>query len=299
MEQLTAPVFDVQRFSIHDGPGIRTTVFFKGCNLRCDWCQNPESQNVTPLLSFYENRCETCLACADVCPDDAIRQAGYRVDHERCTICLKCIDACPHEALQLIGEELGPEDLFEQLLADEAYFESSGGGITFSGGEPTLYPDFISKMLDLCERRGIHTTLETCGTFSQKRWVAILPKLDLIYFDLKVMDDARHKQATGLGNRRILENARFLAVNKYPVEFRLPLVPGYTDDFENLEAVAAFLETLGRHELHLLGYHRMGEAKIDIIHGNQKKLGLESYSKEKLAEIGNWFEQKGIAPLMS
>ncbi len=291
---LNAPVFDVQRFSIHDGPGIRTTVFFKGCNLRCAWCQNPESQNVSPLIAFYEARCDEYFSCAGACPNDAIIKGGFRINYERCTTCLECVDACPNGALQLVGEQLSPEHLFEKLLADQAYYESSGGGVTFSGGEPTLYPKFMDKMLDLCNERGIHTTLETCGTFSQNRWATALPKLQLIYFDLKIMNDTRHRQATGLGNSRILENGRYLAANDYPVEFRLPLVPGYTDDLENLEEIACFLEELGQDKIHLLGYHKMGEAKIDIIQGGQKKLGLESYSADKLAEIAKWFERRGI-----
>ncbi len=294
---LHAPVFDVQRFSIHDGPGIRTTVFFKGCNLACAWCQNPESQDVQPVISFYESRCEQDFSCADVCPADAILKDGFRVDHDRCTLCLKCIEACPNDALKLIGEELGPEQVFEQILADEAYYESSGGGVTFSGGEPTLYPAFIDSVLDLCNARGIHTTLQTCGTFSQKRWATILPKLQLIYFDLKLMDDTGHKAITGLGNQRILENARYLVAQGHPVEFRLPLVEGYTDSAENLEQTAAFLKELGQHQIHLFSYHRMGEAKIDIINGDHPRLGLSTYSPDRVEEITHWFEQEGIVRL--
>lgn len=294
---LHAPVFDVQRFSIHDGPGIRTTVFFKGCNLKCAWCQNPESQDVQPVISFYQNRCEHDFSCADVCPADAIIKDGYRVDHDRCTLCLKCVEACPNDALKLIGEELGPEQVFEQILADEAYFESSGGGVTFSGGEPTLYPAFIDRVLELCNARGIHTTLETCGTFSQKRWIPILPKLQLIYFDLKMMDDAGHKAITGLGNQRILDNARYLVAQGLPVEFRLPLVEGYTDTPENLAQTAAFLKELRQDKIHLLSYHRMGETKIDIINGDQPKMGLSTYPGHKLEEITHWFEQQGLVCL--
>ncbi len=294
MKPPSAPIFDVQRFSIHDGPGIRTTVFFKGCNLKCLWCQNPESQSVSPLVSFYETRCKECFSCADICPSDAIIKDGFRVDHQRCTLCIQCVDACPSGALQLIGEKLDPEQLFEQLLADQAYYESSGGGVTFSGGEPTLYPKFVNQVLELCNKHSIHTTLETCGTFSQSRWAAILPKLQLIYFDLKIINDSRHKQATGRGNSRILENAKYLVDMAYPVEFRLTLVPGYTDGLENLQEIACFLKRIGQSKIHLLGYHRMGEAKIDIIRGRQKKLGLEGYSPDKLAKIAKWFERQNI-----
>ncbi len=291
----TAPVFDVQRFSIHDGPGIRSLVFFKGCNLACAWCQNPESQHVAPLVSFYAARCEACFRCADVCPDDAILRTDYRVDHARCSFCLKCVAACPHKALRPIGEYLDPAQLFERLLADEAYYVSSGGGVTFSGGEPTLHPAFMDAVLDLCLARGIHTAIETCGTFAYERWRAIFPKLDLIYFDLKIMDDTRHKAATGLGNARVLENAKRLVADGLAVEFRLALVPGYTDTLENLEIIAGFLKSQGQGQIHLLSYHNMGETKIDIIQGPQKKQGLETYPKARLAEVAKWFEAQGIA----
>jgi pyruvate formate lyase activating enzyme len=295
MKPLRAPVFDVQRFSIHDGPGIRSLVFFKGCNLQCAWCQNPESQQVAPLVSFYETRCQQCFQCASACPQDAILKQGYRIDHQRCTLCLACVEACPNGALKPIGEYLDPQQLFERILADQAYYESSGGGVTFSGGEPTLHPDFLDAVLDLCNKHGIHTALETCGIFSQARWRTIFPKLQLIYFDLKIMDDMYHKQATGLSNKRILENAHYLASEDYPVEFRLTLVPGFTDDVENLKAIASFVRETGKSEIHLLAYHRMGESKIDIIRGTQKKLGLQNYPTGRLEEIAKWFGQHGIA----
>lgn len=294
MSPLSAPIFDIQRFSIHDGPGIRSLVFFKGCNLECAWCQNPESQQVAPLISFYENRCTQGFQCASVCPEDAIIRDGYRVDHDRCSLCFDCVTACPNGALKLIGEYLTPEQLFERLLSDHAYYKSSGGGVTFSGGEPTLYPDFMNAVLDLCNGRGIHTAIETCGSFSQTRWQAILPKLQLIYFDLKIMDDEDHRQATGLGNARILDNARYLVENNYPVEFRVALVPGYTDDNKNLSAIASFIKEVGKSEIHLLAYHNMGETKIEIIKGSQKKLGLRGYSDEQLNKVALWFEQQGI-----
>lgn len=297
MKPLRAPVFDVQRFSIHDGPGIRTLVFFKGCSLHCAWCQNPESQQVAPQLAYYAARCQPCAHCRQACAEQAIRDDGYRVDHARCTLCLACVRACPHGALQAIGEYLTPEQLLDQLLADRVYYASSGGGVTFSGGEPTLHPDFMERLLDLCRAQGIHTTLETCGLFSYARWTTMLSRLNLIYFDLKIMDEAQHQQATGQGNRRILDNARKLVEAGYPVEFRLTLVPGYTDTPENLAAVACFVRELGRPGLHLLGYHNMGEAKIDLIHGSQPRLGLTNTSRERLHAVRAWFEELGLAVL--
>lgn len=293
-ELITAPIFDVQRFSIHDGPGIRSLVFFKGCNLRCDWCQNPESQQVTPVISFNDSRCRRSYECQAVCEVGAINSEGFRVDHEKCTLCLKCVEACAYDALKLIGDMMTPQQLMSVLAKDQAYYQSSDGGVTFSGGEPTLYPKFMEKILTLCDEADINTALETCGSFSFNRWQALLRFLDMIYFDLKVMNPEKHLACTGFDNRGILDNARQLVVKDYPVEFRLPLVQGYTDDEENLQAVVSFLKSLKVRKLHLLTYHNMGEAKIDLIDGAQKRLGLSVYPKSCFDSISSWFVGEGI-----
>lgn len=292
-----APVFDIQRFSIHDGPGIRTLVFLKGCNLHCDWCQNPESQQPAPVVAFYADRCHRDAACLEVCPEDAIRMNGFRIDYERCTTCLRCVDACARGALQPIGTYMSAADVLARLLPDVPYYRSSGGGVTFSGGEPTFYPRFMGEMLALCREYDIHTVLETCGTYSQARWSPLLRQFDLIYFDLKIIDGERHRDATGFGNRRILDNARHLAEGGYPVEFRTPLVPGYTDDRANIEAIAGFLHEVRHHRLHLLPYHNLGEAKIDIINGTQPRLGLPQYQPERLEQAREWLHLYGIEPV--
>lgn len=294
MRQLSAPIFDIQRFSIHDGPGIRTLVFFKGCNLHCAWCQNPESQDVEPLVAFYADRCNQSFDCLKVCPQDAINRDGFRIDYSKCDNCLACVEACSQNALRLIGEHMTPEHLFDTLMADLPYYRSSGGGVTFSGGEPTLYPKFIDQILDLCRGEGIHTAMETCGTYSPDRWAPILPKLDLVYFDLKIIDSGRHKEATGRDNSHILANARLLVETGIPVEFRLPLVEGYTDDQENLQDTADFLKALNQNRLHLLSYHNMGETKIDVINGSQNKLGLKTYDAARFAQIREWFTERNI-----
>lgn len=294
MREPSAPVFDVQRFSIHDGPGIRTLVFFKGCNLRCVWCQNPESQLPAPQIAFYANRCCHSLACAAVCPENAITSFGFRIDYTRCTNCLKCIDTCAHGALKLVGAKTAAEELMASILRDRSYYEASNGGVTFSGGEPTLYPRFMDRVLTLCREAGIHTAMETCGTFSFAKWRSILRKLDLIYFDLKIMAGERHKAATGADNTCILENAAMLVRERFPVEFRMPLVETYTDDLENRIAVVQWLAEMGRTRLHLLAYHNMGEAKIAIVNGPQKKLGLKNYPLERFTDMQRWFEEHGI-----
>jgi pyruvate formate lyase activating enzyme len=293
----TAPVFDIQRFSLHDGPGIRSLVFLKGCALHCPWCQNPESQATRPVIAFYSERCDESFECAAVCPDEAIRLEGFRVDHQRCTRCARCVDACPHDALRLIGETLTPEQLMARLLVDRPYYESSGGGVTFTGGEPTLHPRFLRRVLELCAEAGVHTNIETSGTFRWAQWEPTLRMADLIYFDLKILDAELHRRLLGGGYERILENAAELTTRGFPVEFRMPLVPDHTDTPDNIEAVIALLHRLGQEAIHLLAYHNMGEAKIDIIQGTQPKLGLARYSDERWCALRRTFEARGIEVL--
>lgn len=289
----TAPVFDIQRFSIHDGPGIRTLVFFKGCNLHCDWCQNPEAHDAQPVVAFYADRCRESFCCEEVCAEGAINRNGFRINTDRCTVCGDCVQSCAYSALRLIGERLTPEELMERVLRDKPYF-SSGGGITLSGGEPTLYPKFLGRFVDLCAEHGIHTGIETAGRFSLDKCAPILRKVDLIYFDLKILDPVRHEQAVGKGLETILGNAEHLATHGFPVEFRMPLVPGYTDTEENIDAAIELLTSMGHPRLHLLAYHNMGEVKIDLIQGKQPKLGLSRYTDESLAAITRRFENAGI-----
>jgi pyruvate formate lyase activating enzyme len=289
----TAPVFDIQRFSIHDGPGIRTLVFFKGCNFHCDWCQNPEAHDAQPIVAFYADRCRESFSCEEVCAEQAIARSGFRINTDRCTVCGDCVESCAYSALRLIGEMLTPEELMERVLPDKAYFES-GGGVTLSGGEPTLYPEFVDRFVDLCVRSCIHTGIETAGRFSLQKCLPILEKIDLIYFDLKILDPVRHEQAVGKGLETVLGNAEYLAKNGFPVEFRMPLVPGYTDTEENIDAAIELLKSIGHPKLHLLEYHNMGEVKIDIIQGKQLKLGLSRYTGETLVAIARRFEKAGI-----
>jgi pyruvate formate lyase activating enzyme len=289
----TAPVFDIQRFSIHDGPGIRTLVFFKGCNLHCDWCQNPEAHDAQPVIAFYADRCHQSFSCERVCPEHAIHRIGFRIDADRCTVCGDCVRSCAYSALRLIGERLTPEELMSRVLRDKPYFDG-GGGVTLSGGEPTLYPKFLDRFVDLCVQSGIHTGIETAGRFSLETCLPVLEKIDFIYFDLKIFDPARSEQAVGRGLETILSNARYLATHPFPVEFRMPLVPGYTATEDNIDAVIEFLKSVGHPRLHLLEYHDMGEVKIDLIQGKQPKLGLGRYTREALGAIARRLEEAGI-----
>ncbi|MCP4125325.1 MAG: glycyl-radical enzyme activating protein [Bacteroidetes bacterium] len=293
-KQIEAPVFEIQRFSIHDGPGIRTLVFFKGCLLNCKWCQNPESQDKNPTIAFYQDRCKESFSCKKVCPENAIQSDGFRIDYDKCTACGECVTACAYGAVRTIGNIMTPGELLTQILADQPYYQKSGGGVTFSGGEPTLYPEFLDEVLDLCRENNIHTTIETCGCFSFNKWEHILKKSDLIYFDLKIMDEQGHDQATGVPNNAILENAKMLAGENFPIEFRMPMIPTYTDTEKNIDEAIGFLKQLGMRKIHLLKYHNMGEAKIDIIQGDQEKLNLSTYSTQRFDEIKASFSKAGI-----
>lgn len=292
-----APVSDIQRFSLHDGPGIRSLVFLKGCGLHCPWCQNPESQSTRPVIAFHESRCRETFECEAVCPNQAILHGGHRVDHQKCNRCGLCVEACPHEALRLIGETLAPEDLMERLLVDSAYYEKSGGGVTFTGGEPTLHAAFLTRMLVLCNDAGIHTNIETCGRFSWALLERALRLCDLVYFDLKILDDDLHRRHLGDGLDEILGNAERLVTGGFPVEFRMPVVQGFTDTSANVDSVIAFLHRLGRPSIHLLAYHNMGEAKIDIIDGDQPRLGLPGYPQDQMSELCDEFRDRGIEVL--
>lgn len=293
----TAPVFEIQRFSLHDGPGIRSLVFLKGCALHCPWCQNPESQETKPVVAFYRDRCKESFCCEEACSEQAISRTGFRIDYDRCTACGDCVDACAYDALRPIGEIYTPERLMECLLADRAYYQKSGGGVTFSGGEPLRHPRFLDEVLELCDRELIHTNLETAGVFSFKQQETLLRKFDLIYFDLKILDSALHQAHLGDGYETIANNARRLVEGSFPVEFRLPLVPGFTDTDENIEGVIERLGELGRSSIHLLAYHDMGEAKIDVIQGKQPKLNLPRYSDAQFEKMQERFEARGIQVL--
>jgi len=289
-------VFDVQRFSLHDGPGIRTTVFFKGCPLRCPWCQNPESHDPRPEMAFYSDRCRGVGECFALCPRDALHRGPDRIDRARCDLCGLCVPACPHEALRLVGRRVAVEELLEEVARDRPFYEASGGGVTLSGGEPTAQLGFVVRFCEACREAGLEVGLETCGAFAWQSLAPHLPLLSFVYFDLKVMDPDLHRRLMGADNGAILENGRRLFASGTPVTFRMPVVPGYTDTETNLRSVAAFLEDVGARELHLLRYHSMGEAKRARLGSAQKPLALgpEARSAEPLERVATFMRAAGL-----
>jgi len=291
--ELSAPILDIQRFSLHDGPGIRTTIFFKGCNLRCAWCQNPESQDARPVIGFYAQRCLHCFVCETVCAEHAIRHEDERIGQRQCMRCGTCTEACPATALKLMGEFLSPEALLGRVLVDKPYYDSSGGGVTLSGGEPMLYPDFVVRFLKLAQAEGLHCCLETAGRFDFARCSPALERCDLIYFDIKIFDPESFTTNIGGGRRTIFSNARMLALEGFPVEFRMPVIAGYTDSAANVNALIGFLRDFGCERVHLLRYHNMGEAKIDVIQGDQPKLGIQANAEASLTAVARQLRQAG------
>ncbi len=257
--------FNLQRFSTEDGPGIRTTVFFKGCPLRCAWCHNPEGLSPRPELVWYDLRCIAARDCLRACPVGALELTpqGMRIDRARCTACGDCASACPAGALEVIGREWTPEALCAEIQKDTVFYETSGGGVTFSGGEPLAQADFVLALARLCRAAGIHVALDTCGAVPWERMEQVLPWVDLVLYDLKLFDAGRHRAATGMDNRAILENARRIAAAGLPMWIRTPVIPGYTADADNIAAlgdfIAANLPTVQRWDL--LAYTNLGQPK--------------------------------------
>lgn len=253
--------FNIQRFSIHDGPGIRTTVFLKGCPLACAWCHNPEGQAAGPELRVIEGRCIRCGSCQAACPHGVARP-GELPDPELCLRCWQCVEACPMGARQVVGTEATAGDIVHLIERDLAFYDESGGGATFSGGEPFAQPRFLLACLEELRSRAIHTAVDTCGFVSPRTLLRAAAVTDLFLYDLKVMDPRRHVALTGVPLEPILDNLRTLDRAGARIWLRVPLVPGHTDDPTNLEAIGAFAASLvTTRRLHLLPYHRLGVDK--------------------------------------
>jgi pyruvate formate lyase activating enzyme len=292
----SATVFDVQRFSIHDGPGIRTVVFFKGCALACEWCQNPEAMSSGPEIAYYEDRCiEGCTRCLAVCEDEALRpEREGRVDFARCTHCGACVEHCPSHALRLIGRRWSARELLSEVGKDRSFFDSSGGGLTLSGGEPVLQSAFLTEFLPLAKQEGLHIALETAGAYAFAHMEPLIPWVDLWLFDLKVVDARRHSHYTGRENGEILANLEHILRLGSCVEVRMPVVPDRNTDAENVARTARLLGELGVPSLQLLPYNHLWEAKLPRLASKGPALGLRPPRDDFYRELSAEFARHGL-----
>jgi pyruvate formate lyase activating enzyme len=293
-----AVIFDIQRFSVHDGPGIRTLVFFKGCPLRCAWCSNPESQSSRPELVFMAARCIGCGNCVATCPEGACRVDGHgqmRFDRALCTSCGACAETCYAGARVLLGRRMTIEDVLSEVRKDEVFYRNSGGGVTLSGGEPALWPQFTARLLAALKAEGMHTAMETCGQVPCEEIERLLPDLDLLLYDIKHIDPVEHEQHTGATNERILANLRRLARSDVEVSVRVPVVPGFNDDPAAIAEIAGFVGTVGVHTVHLLPYHRYAQDKYARLGRTYALTGLMPPQDEHMHELAELVRSHGLA----
>jgi pyruvate formate lyase activating enzyme len=277
-QEETGIVFNIQHYCIHDGPGIRSNIFLKGCPLRCLWCQNPESNLLQPQIMYDHSQCVGCMACINQCPNQAIsfEKGKVKTDRDLCTGCGACVPHCLAEARTLIGEWKTVDEVYEEVAKDQLFYASSGGGITLTGGELLFQPTFSKNILKKCKDNGLHTAIETCGFAKWDVLKGILEYVDLVLYDLKHMNSQEHRKCTGVGNELILENLYRISTElKLPIIVRTPIIPDYNDSDENMRLMGAFLsEKIPTcTEVNLLPYHNMGEGKKD-----QLEKGLSAFT---------------------
>jgi pyruvate formate lyase activating enzyme len=297
MDMPTGLIFNIQKYSLHDGPGIRTTVFLKGCPLECWWCHNPESHSTQPDLMVFASRCVQCGACRDVCPQRELRPERVLppLDQAHCLHCGECAAACPTGARQWVGRRLTVAQTLAEILQDRIFYDESGGGVTLSGGEPLLQLLFVKELLAACRAEGIHTALDTCGFARREDLLLIAPLTDLFLYDVKLMDDRLHRQYTGVSNTPILENLQVLSTVHDNIWIRVPIIPGVNDQAANLAATAKFVAALrGVHQVTLLPFHGHGVHKAERL-GRSSRLDVRTPpSTEQMETMADYFRAVGL-----
>lgn len=296
-QQATGFIFDIKKYAIHDGPGIRTTVFFKGCPLKCLWCQNPESWKQEPELGFRTGRCVGCGGCVKICTQGAITFTNDRplTDPNKCNLCGECVDACVAGAREIIGQKVSVGQVISEVEKDIVFYEQSGGGVTFSGGEPLMQPEFLLALLNLCQMQGVHTAVDTCCYAKPQLLDRISEKTDLFLCDIKHMDSGIHKRFTGVENNLILDNIKRLSETGKEIIIRVPVIPGFNDDRANIEATAKFTKSLSHiSRIDILPYNRGGQEKSARLLTGCKLAYAETPDEEKMNSIAKMLTNYGF-----
>ena len=276
---MKATIFEIQRTSFVDGPGIRTTVFFKGCKMKCKWCHNPESQQPQPQLMYYKNKCTGCGKCMEVCPFNL----------KKCELCGECVKHCPHEARKICGREYTIDEIFTEVSKDKLFYDTSGGGVTFSGGECMLQIDFLAEILKKCKENGINTAVDTAGNVPWDYFEKILPYTDLFLYDIKAVDSEIHKNFTGVSNNLILNNLTGLFARTANIRIRIPIIPGVNDTTAETRNIKKFLSEYKPLEIELLPYHSMGEHKYDAL--NMKMTSFKTPPQSAIDKLKLSYEE--------
>jgi pyruvate formate lyase activating enzyme len=292
-------IYSIQHYCIHDGPGIRTTVFFKGCQMQCAWCANPESKSSCQEIAFFAGKCKMCGQCIEACRYGALDLTSReRIDRSKCTLCGDCVYVCPNDAYRIFGEYMSLDELVDEVMKDRKFYRKSGGGVTVSGGEPSTQAEFITAFLSELKRLGVHTAMETNGHMADVVLDRLIPVVDLFLYDIKQMDPVKHEKYTGVGNQQVLDNIRRLTLeHKVPVTMRVPLIPGVNDDEHNLTQTAQLAAMLSKGSLtgvHLLKFHNMAAGKYTALNTDYDFARTDPQTDLRLEEIRQLFESYGV-----
>lgn len=288
--------FNIQKFSIHDGPGIRTTVFFKGCPLRCKWCSNPESQIKNVQILHDQSKCSYCLSCVAACPNGAITHEDNKIiiNEDKCVGCLTCVNSCPNRALSYEGDYQTIEEIVDICMQDIDFYEESGGGVTISGGEGMSQPEFLKKLIAELKKNSVHVAIETTGYVKKETFEALARELDLLLFDVKHYDREKHYNGTKVYNDLIVENLKWAIDNEIEVLPRIPVIPDFNDSLEDAEGLAKLLVEVGAKKVQLLPFHQFGEKKYELLNRNYKYKNKKALYPEDLEEYQKIFLDKGL-----
>ena len=297
-------VTNIQGYSIHDGPGIRTVVFFKGCGLECQWCSNPECISPLPEVGLVKRLCTQCGKCSEVCPTGALVFGENElplINRKLCTGCGQCSEACTYHAIVHYGKQMSAEEIYDIVYRDKMFYDSSGGGVTVSGGEALLHPELVRDLFKRCCDAGIHTCIETSGYVPSSSVLAVLPYTDYILFDLKHLDSEKHLRYTGKPNELILANAKIVNESNVETLFRMPLIPGINDDIQNVQDTAAYLHSLGTSacRIELMPYHQLGKGKYESLDREYRLNDISVHEPNQIEEVRMAFKYIGITCMIS